>query len=146
MRDNTMKHPMKFVRSTKKTYRLLVVSMLLVSCLVLANQYMRLWRDTIFHSQDVSAFVLPNGIEVPTNRWLSKSALLAGHQSFSYVLTLSHDGHYEAPFHLSFEDSENDEYAKTVEPNGAVFEMLITSCTVSADGYTELNVTRGDLE
>lgn len=109
-----------------------------------AHRNLRLWRDTIFYSQDVSAFILPNGVEVPTNRWLSGSSLLEGHSRFAYVATASDDGHYNAPFHLSFFDSDDYAYAETAEAEGSVTNILVTSYTVHADGYTKHHVILGD--
>jgi hypothetical protein len=129
-----------------KHRRLVIVSIVLAVLCFLAYRDLRLWRDTIFYSQDLSAFVLPNGIEVPTNRWLSESELLTGHRRFAYVMTADDEGHFSSPFHLSFFDSQHDGYAQTVEAEGPITEILVASYTVSVDGYTKHTVTRGDIE
>jgi hypothetical protein len=52
--------------------KFLILSMAFVAVgAFLANRYLPLWRDTIFHCDEGGSVELPSGVVVPTNRWVN---------------------------------------------------------------------------
>lgn len=62
--------------------RFLITGVVLCVLVFVGNQYLRLGRDLIFHSSDVSEFTLSNGKSVRANKWYYQTDLLLPGQEF----------------------------------------------------------------
>jgi len=119
-----------------KQRKLLLLILGVLAMALLAQRYLRLNRDAIFYSEDLSSFTLASGVELPTNRWLYEDEYLGEGERLRYMQVHG----YAAAWYLGAGSTEGR--ARCVDEDGVAQDLLLTGWSVRDMGaYREHWVT-----